>query len=167
MDGRHRSGPEHPARPTEQDHRTRLTEQECREVLARTAAARLAVTRRGLPRIELVGLVHFDGEPVALLPEDSPVARVLSEVISPRRLVALQTDDLTDSRREVHSVTAVARPRWIVGFDDVRECRRIAEARGLDVRADTWFLAMTHPMLVGRRVPLRGPGHVPQDHART
>ncbi|MEV7143285.1 hypothetical protein [Streptomyces tauricus] len=167
MDMRRRSGPEDRARTTEQDHRTRLTEQECREVLARTPAARLAVTRRGLPRIELVGLVHFDGEPVALLPEDSPVARALSEVISPRRLVALQTDDLTDVRHEVHSVTTVARPRWIVGFDDVSECRRPAEGRGLDVRPDTWFLAMTHPVLVGRRVPLRSPGHVPQNPART
>ncbi|MFD6291290.1 hypothetical protein [Streptomyces sp. NPDC060205] len=167
MDERHPSGPERRARPAEQDHPARLTEQECREVLARTTAARLAVTRRGLPRIELVGLVHFDGEPVVLLPEDSPVARALCEVISPRRLVALQTDDLTDFRCEVHSVTAVARPRWIVGFDDVRACRRIAEARGLDVRSDTWFLAMTHPVLVGRRVPLRSTGQVPLDHAGT
>ncbi|WP_328494023.1 hypothetical protein OHS59_15730 [Streptomyces sp. NBC_00414] len=157
MDERHPTGPE---------RRNRLTEQECREALARTPAARLAVTRRGLPRIELVGLVHFDGEPVVLLPEDSPVARALSEVISPRRLVALQTDDLTDSRREVHSVTAVARPRWIAACDDVRECRRLAEARGLDVRSDTWFLALTRPTFVGHRIPLRSPLHAPQDHAR-
>jgi hypothetical protein len=157
VDDRHRTGPE---------SRDRLTEQECRDVLARTLAARLAVTTRGLPRIELVGLVHLDGEPVAVLPETSPVARALSAVISPRTLVALQTDDLADSRAEAHSVTAVARPRWVVGLDDIRACRRQAAARGLDVRPETWFLALTRPTLVGQRVPLRSPRHA-QGGART
>ncbi|MEV0219845.1 hypothetical protein [Streptomyces sp. NPDC050704] len=137
--------------------RSHLTEPECREVLSRTQAARLAIARRGLPYIEPVGLIHFDGEPVALLGESSPVARALATVVSPRRLVVLQTDDLAGSLREVHSVTAIARPRWVVGLDDVRECRRLAAVRGLDVWADTWFLALTRPTLVGHRVPLRRP----------
>ncbi|MGQ4385567.1 hypothetical protein [Streptomyces sp. SAS_270] len=134
---------------------SRLTEQECLDVLACASAARLAVTRRGYPYIELVGLVDLDGEPVVLLPETSVIKHLLSAVVSPRRLVVLQTDDLADSRQSVRSVTALARPRWVVDPGGVSACHRAAAIRGIAVTADTWFLALTHPTLVGRRVPLR------------
>src|SRR4051794_22051093 len=65
---------------------SRLTEQECLDVLTRVAAARLAVTRRGAPYIELVGLIQLDGEPVVVLPEASAITHLLPAVVSPRRL---------------------------------------------------------------------------------
>jgi hypothetical protein len=140
----------------DQRERSALTEQECQELLACTAAARLSVVHRGLPYIELVGLLHLDGELVALLPDESDIARALSAVISPRRLVALQTDDLTDAHRWVRSVTAVGRPRWIVSVDGRRACSRAAAACGLHAALDAWFLALTHPALSGHRTELRG-----------
>ncbi|MER5252143.1 MULTISPECIES: hypothetical protein [unclassified Streptomyces] len=135
--------------------RSALTEQECLELLARTPAGRLSFVHRGLPHIELVGLIDLDGEPVALLPDDSDIARALSAVISPRKLVAVQTDDLTEAGRWVRSVTVVARPRWIVSVDGLRVCRRAAAVRGLHTAADAWFLALTHPALSGQRTALR------------
>jgi hypothetical protein len=143
-----------------------LTEQECLDVLARAQAARLAVTRRGAPYIELVGLIHLDGEPVVLLPRTSAITHLLPAVVSPRRLVVLQTDDLTDCRRSVRSVTVLARPRWVVDPGGLTACRCAAAARGFAVTADAWFLSLTRPTLVGRRVPLHddrlrsGPGRI-------
>ncbi|MFC8126335.1 hypothetical protein [Streptomyces sp. NPDC057302] len=140
--------------------RSVLTDQECRELLARTQAARLSFVHRGLPHIELVGLIDLDGDPVALLADDSDIARALSAVISPRRLIAVQIDDLTEAEagRWVRSVTVVARPRWIVGVDGLRACRHTAAVRGLHAAPDAWFLALTHPTLAGRRTALRA-GH--------
>ncbi|GGV28743.1 hypothetical protein GCM10010277_11140 [Streptomyces longisporoflavus] len=139
--------------------RSALTEQECRELLASTPAAHLSAVHRGRPFIELVDLIHFDGELVALLPDDSDIARALSTVISPRRLVAMQTDDLTEAHRWVRSVTVVARPRWIVGVEGLRACRRAAAACGLYAPLDAWFLALTHPALSGHRTARRA-GHL-------
>ncbi|MFF1695351.1 hypothetical protein ACFVXC_17215 [Streptomyces sp. NPDC058257] len=144
----------------ERRERSALTEQECRELLACALAARLTVVHRGLPYIELVGLIDLDGEPVALLPDDSDIARALSAVISPRRLIAMQTDDLTDAHRWVSSVTVVARPRWIVSVDGLRACRRAAAACGMHAALDAWFLALTHPALTGHRTALRGAAHL-------
>ncbi|MEU5952361.1 hypothetical protein [Streptomyces sp. NPDC047525] len=143
------------SRDMDRSERSALTEQECRELLARTPAARLSFVHRGCPHIELVGLIDLDGEPVALLPDDSDVARALSAVISPRRLVAVQTDDLTEADRWVRSVTVVARPRWIVGVDGLRACRHAAAARGLHAALDAWFLALANPALSGQRTALR------------
>ncbi|MEU3462154.1 hypothetical protein ABZ721_19735 [Streptomyces sp. NPDC006733] len=144
---------------TERRHEQgQLTESECREVLARSVVGRLAVVRHGIPHIELVGIIHLDGEPVALLPEGSTITHTLSAVISPRRLVVLHADDaddVADSRPWAQAVTAVARPRWVVGLDDLCDCRRAAEIRGLDHGAVAWFLALPHPTLTGHRVPLR------------
>ncbi|MEU6674336.1 hypothetical protein [Streptomyces sp. NPDC046853] len=136
--------------------RSELTEQECRELLACTPAGRLSAVHRGRPYIELVDLIHLDGEPVALLPDDSDIARSLSTVISPRRLVAMQTDDLTEAHRWVRSVTVVARPRWIVSVDGLRACRHAAAACGLYAPLDSWFLTLTHPAVSGHRTAVRG-----------
>ncbi|MEV8313645.1 hypothetical protein AB0Q95_05680 [Streptomyces sp. NPDC059900] len=136
--------------------RSALTEQECRELLAHTPAAHLSAVHRGRPYIEMVDLIHLDEEPVALLPDDSEIARALSTVISPRRLVAMQTDDLAEAHRWVRSVTVVARPRWIVSVEGLRACRRAAAACGLYAPLDSWFLALTHPALSGYRTAVRG-----------
>ncbi|NGO08880.1 hypothetical protein G5C60_15030 [Streptomyces sp. HC44] len=135
------------------DHR-QLSERECHDVLACTPAARLAVTRRGQPHIELVALIHLDGEPVALLPESSEIRHDLSAVVSPRRPVVLQCDDLTDLPRSALSVTVTARPRWVVSLPGIRACRRTAAAHGFALSPDTWFLALTRPQLTGHRIPL-------------
>ncbi|MEN8649974.1 hypothetical protein ABCR94_04790 [Streptomyces sp. 21So2-11] len=54
----------------------------CRDVLARAIAGRLAVARRGVPYVELVGLLCLDGEAVALVPGSGTVARLLPPVVS-------------------------------------------------------------------------------------
>ncbi|HET6856946.1 MAG TPA: hypothetical protein VFH94_07615 [Streptomyces sp.] len=134
----------------------RLTERECRDVLARALAGRLAVACRGVPYVELVGLLCLDGDAVALVPGSGTIARLLPPVVSPRRHVVLQADDLAVTCRWVRAVTVVARPRWVVDVDGVRECRRAARARGLDAAPDTGFLALSRPVLAGERVVLRG-----------
>ncbi|EPH46779.1 hypothetical protein ABT390_25325 [Streptomyces aurantiacus] len=142
-----------------------MTEAECREVLARAWAGRLAVARRGRPYVELVSLVVSDGAPVALVPDAGPVARALPPVVAPRQWVVLEADDAQDmdgAHRAVRAVTALGRPRWLVATDEVGACRRAASARGLDVAPDIGFLTLTGPVLSGERHLLRcGPGQEP------
>ncbi|WP_157855998.1 PNPOx family protein [Streptomyces aureocirculatus] len=157
----------------------RMTEAECREVLARAWAGRLAVARRGRPYMELVGLVVRDGAPVALVSDAGPVARALPPVVAPRQLVVLETDDAVTAdvvgcaQRAVRAVTALGRPRWVVATDEVGECRRAAIARGLDVAPDTNFLTLTGPVLSGEHYVLRcvrkvrGGGTEPAERAGT
>ncbi|GGS12843.1 hypothetical protein GCM10010252_60450 [Streptomyces aureoverticillatus] len=139
-----------------------MTEAECREVLARAWAGRLAVARRGRPYVELVSLVVSDGAPVALVPDAGPVARALPPVVAPRQWVVLEADDAQDmdgAHRAVRAVTALGRPRWVVAADELGACRRAANARGLDVAPDIGFLTLTGPVLSGERHVLRcGPG---------
>lgn len=146
----------------------RMTEAECREVLARAWTGRLAVARRGRPYVELVGLVVRDGAPVALVSEAGPVARALPPVVAPRQLVVLEADEADGDgegdggggvRRAVRAVTALGRPRWVVAIDEVGACRHAAGARGLDVTVDVRFLTLTGPVLSGEHHVLRcGPG---------
>ncbi|GHC86441.1 hypothetical protein GCM10010349_72550 [Streptomyces flavofungini] len=146
----------------------RMTEAECREVLARAWTGRLAVARRGRPYVELVGLVVRDGAPVALVSDAGPVARALPPVVAPRQLVVLEAEDTDDAdgadgsggvRWAVRAVTALGRPRWVVAADEVGACRHAAGARGLDVTVDVRFLTLTGPVLSGEHYVLRcGPG---------
>jgi hypothetical protein len=134
----------------------RLTDRECRDVLARALAGRLAVASRGVPYVELVGLLCLDGDAVALVPGAGTIARLLPPVVSPRCQVVLQADDLAAQGRSVRAVTVAARPRWVVDADDVRDCRRAATARGFDASPDTGFLVLSRPVLAGERIVLRG-----------
>ncbi|MFC7304432.1 hypothetical protein ACFQVC_09440 [Streptomyces monticola] len=142
-----------------------LTEQECRDLLATATAGRLAINHHRLPHLEPVGLIHPEGDPVALLPESSTIARALPAVISPRRLVVLQADDLSSDLPYVHTVVAVARPRWVVSLEGIRACRRAARARGLQLDLDNAFLTLTRPTLMGHQVQLRQQTQQPQQAA--
>ncbi|MFG3258895.1 STAS domain-containing protein [Streptomyces sp. NPDC048172] len=149
------TGPAPAAVPGGPRRRLALDERECRDLLAAVSAARLVVAHHGVPLVELVGLLHLDGEPVALLAEDGGIALALTPAISPRRLVVLQADDLATARRRpyVRTVTALARPRWVVGSDRLRACRRLAAEHGLDPGPDTGYLTLAQPSLSGQRVP--------------
>ncbi|MER5304215.1 hypothetical protein ABT039_32765 [Streptomyces lasiicapitis] len=145
----------------------RMSEAECREVLARAWTGRLAVARRGRPYVELVGLVVRDGAPVALVSDVGPVARALPPVVAPRQLVVLEADDAEyaeyaeyaedkdGDHRAVRAVIALGRPRWVVAVDEVGACRRAASARGLDVAPGIAFLTLTSPVLSGEHHLLR------------
>ncbi|MDJ0463484.1 hypothetical protein [Streptomyces sp. H27-C3] len=76
-----------------------------------------------MPYVELVGLLCLDGDAVALASGSGTIARLLPPVVSPRRQVVLQADDLAAQRRSVQAITVVARPRWGV---DVGRAGRIA-----------------------------------------
>ncbi|GAA2096835.1 hypothetical protein GCM10009801_66720 [Streptomyces albiaxialis] len=136
--------------------RAALDQGECRDLLAAVPFARLAVVHHGVPLVELVGLLHLDGEPVVLLPEAGEIAVALSTAISPRRLVVLQADDLADADRRtpyVRTVTVVARPRWVVGPARLRACARAAVARGQEPDPGTAYLALAQPSVRGLRLP--------------